>query len=93
MDTTRTKSAYAEGPRSSDPQEVYFDPNPSNFPDIDDKFSSQGTWSGAEYSRFMHTEVELSQMDSDLRLKACRYLVSVVISSGLLLFLLHTHQN
>ena len=85
---TRTRSQSTDGPRDfAATKEVYFDPDPANFPnygglypdfpEIDRKFVSKGTWSGAEYSRFMHTAVELAQMDGDaLRLKACKYLVS-----------------
>ena len=84
---TRTQSAYTSGPRDFNiKKEVFFDPDPANFPnyeglypdfpDIDKRYVSKGTWTGAEYSRFMHTAVDLAQMDSDdLRLKACKYLV------------------
>ena len=84
---TRTQSAYTSGPRDFNiKKEVFFGPDPANFPnieglypdfpDIDKRYVSKGTWTGAEYSRFMHTAVELIQMDSDdLRLKACKYLV------------------
>ena len=83
-------SHSTDGPRDfAATKEVYFDPDPANFPnygglypdfpEIDRKFVSKGIWSGAEYSKFMHTAVELAQMDGDaLRLKACKYLVIVL---------------
>ena len=45
-------------------------------PEIDNKYPSQGSWAHHQWTKNMHTSVDLTGMDSGIRLRACKYLVS-----------------
>ena len=51
----------------------------ASAPEIDQKYPSKGSWESSNWIKYMHTSVDLSSMDSGLRLNACKYLVGKCI--------------
>ena len=51
----------------------------ASAPDIDELYPSVGTMAASYWTKYMHTSVDLSGMDSSLRLSACKYLVCLSV--------------